>query len=135
MSERDLRGDIPNLVSKLIQMPSVNPPGYTVNIAGFIRDWLSGLGFTSEVREYAKDKPNVIARVGRGGKPVLILNGHMDVVPPGDESRWAYPPFSGKVVEGRIYGRGATDMKGGLAVIMTVFAELAPLIERQDLVR
>ncbi|WP_243674680.1 M20/M25/M40 family metallo-hydrolase [Vulcanisaeta distributa] len=131
MSERDLRDDLPNLVSKLIQMPSVNPPGYTVNIAGFIRDWLSSLGFTSEVREYAKDKPNVIARVGKG-KPVLILNGHMDVVPPGDESKWVYPPFSGKIVEGRIYGRGgATDMKGGLAVIMTVFAELAPLIERQ----
>ncbi|WP_243666095.1 ArgE/DapE family deacylase [Vulcanisaeta sp. JCM 16159] len=130
MNERDLRDNIPNLVSRLIQMPSVNPPGYTVNIAGFIRDWLGDLGFRSEVREYIKDKPNVIARVGKG-KPVLILNGHMDVVPPGDESRWVYPPFSGKVVEGRIYGRGATDMKGGLAVIMTVFAELAPLIERQ----
>ncbi len=127
---RDLRSDLPNLASRLIQLPSVNPPGYTVNIAGFIRDWLGGLGFSTEFREYAKDKPNVIARVGRG-KPVLILNGHMDVVPPGDESRWTYPPFSGKVVDGRVYGRGATDMKGGLAVIMTVFAELAPLIERQ----
>ena len=127
---RDLRSNLPELVSKLIQMPSVNPPGYTVNVASFIRDWLSGLGFSSEFREYAKDKPNVIARVGKG-KPVLILNGHMDVVPPGDESRWVYPPFSGKVVEGRIYGRGATDMKGGLAVIMTVFAELAPIIEKQ----
>ena len=127
---RDLRSNLPELVSKLIQMPSVNPPGYTVNVASFIRDWLSGLGFSSEFREYAKDKPNVIAKVGRG-RPVLILNGHMDVVPPGDESRWVYPPFSGKVVEGRIYGRGATDMKGGLAVIMTVFAELAPIIEKQ----
>ncbi|MGC9153267.1 MAG: M20 family metallopeptidase [Vulcanisaeta sp.] len=125
-----LRNEIPNLTSRLIQMPSVNPPGYTVNVAGFIRDWLGEHGFSSEVREYAKDKPNVIARVGRG-KPVLILNGHMDVVPPGDESRWSYPPFSGKVVEGRVYGRGATDMKGGLAVIMAVFAELAPLIEKQ----
>ncbi|WP_252900661.1 M20/M25/M40 family metallo-hydrolase [Vulcanisaeta sp. JCM 14467] len=62
---------------------------------------------------------------------MLILNGHMDVVPPGDESRWAYSPFSGKVVEGRIYGRGATDMKGGLAVIMMVFTELAPIIEKR----
>ncbi len=125
-----LRNEIPNLTSRLIQMPSVNPPGYTVNVASFIRDWLGEHGFSSEVREYAKDKPNVIARVGRG-KPVLILNGHMDVVPPGDESRWSYPPFSGKVVEGKVYGRGATDMKGGLAVIMAVFAELAPLIEKQ----
>ncbi|GAB6945535.1 ArgE/DapE family deacylase [Vulcanisaeta sp. JCM 14467] len=91
---------------------------------------MGNLGFSSEFREYAKDKPNVIAKVGRG-RPVLILNGHMDVVPPGDESRWAYSPFSGKVVEGRIYGRGATDMKGGLAVIMMVFTELAPIIEKR----
>ncbi|WP_243671292.1 M20/M25/M40 family metallo-hydrolase [Vulcanisaeta sp. JCM 16161] len=109
-----VENQIIDLTSRLIQIPSVNPPGYTVNIAGFIKDWLNNLGFRSEVREYAKDKPNVIARVGRG-KPVLILNGHMDVVPPGDETKWVYPPFSGKVVEGRVYGRGATDMKGGLA--------------------
>ena len=127
---QDLRSGLVELTSRLVQFPSVNPPGYTVNVASFIRDWLSGLGFSSEFREYAKDKPNVIAKVGRG-RPVLILNGHMDVVPPGDESRWVYPPFSGKVVEGKIYGRGATDMKGGLAVIMTVFAELAPIIEKQ----
>lgn len=99
MGKKDLRNDLANLVSKLIQIPSVNPPGYTINIAGFIRDWLGERGFKSEFREYAKDKPNVIARVGRGGKPVLILNGHMDVVPPGDDSRWVYPPFSGKIVE------------------------------------
>ncbi len=130
MGRDDLRSEIPNLVSRLIQIPSVNPPGFTINVAGFIRDWLNEHGFTSEFREYAKDKPNVIARVGRN-KPVLILNGHMDVVPPGDDSKWTYSPFSGRIVEDRVYGRGATDMKGGLAVIMTVFAELAPLIEKQ----
>lgn len=129
MSKSELRNEIPSLVSRLIQLPSVNPPGYTINVANFIRDWLSEHGFTSETKEYAKDKPNVIAKVGNG-KPVLILNGHMDVVPPGDESRWVYPPFSGKIVEGRVYGRGATDMKGGLAIIMIVFAELAPIIEK-----
>lgn len=82
MSNAELKNEIPSLVSRLIQLPSVNPPGYTINVASFIRDWLSERGFTSETKEYAKDKPNVIARVGRGGRPVLILNGHMDVVPP-----------------------------------------------------
>ncbi|MGC9179088.1 MAG: M20 family metallopeptidase [Vulcanisaeta sp.] len=130
MGKDDLRSEIPNLVSRLIQIPSVNPPGFTINVADFIRDWLNEHGFTSEFREYAKDKPNVIARVGRN-KPVLILNGHMDVVPPGDDSKWTYSPFSGRIVEDRVYGRGATDMKGGLAVIMTVFAELASIIEKQ----
>ena len=128
MGSGGLRSGLPELVSKLIQIPSVNPPGFTVNVAGFIKDWLSTHGLSSSTYEYSKDKPNVIAKVGKG-KPVLILNGHMDVVPPGDESRWTHPPFSGKIVEGRVFGRGSTDMKGGLAVIMVVFAELAPIIE------
>jgi len=123
MGNADLRNEIPNLTSKLIQIPSVNPPGLTADVANFIRDWLSAHGFSSSVYEYARGKPNIIAKVG-SGRPVLILNGHMDVVPPGDETRWTHPPFSGRIIEGRVYGRGATDMKGGLAVIMTVFAEL-----------
>ena len=49
-----------------------------------------------------------------GGRRSLILNGHVDVVPVGDESLWQYPPWQGTVVEGRVYGRGAVDMKGGL---------------------
>jgi succinyl-diaminopimelate desuccinylase len=128
MGNADLRNEIPNLTSKLIQIPSVNPPGLTAGVANFIRDWLSAHGFSSSVYEYARGKPNIIAKVG-SGRPILILNGHMDVVPPGDETKWTHPPFSGRVIEGRVYGRGATDMKGGLAVIMTVFAELGPLIE------
>jgi succinyl-diaminopimelate desuccinylase len=125
----ELRDALPELTSRLIKIPSVNPPGLTINVAGFIRDWLNSQGLTSEVREYVKDKPNIIAKVGKG-KPTLILNGHMDVVPPGDETKWTHPPFSGKIIEDKVYGRGATDMKGGLAVIMTVFAELAPIIEK-----
>lgn len=117
------------LTSKLIQLPSVNPPGFTTSIISFIKDWLSSRGFNVELKEYVKDKPNAIAKVGKG-KPILILNGHVDVVPPGDETKWTYPPFSGKVVNGKIFGRGATDMKGGVAEIMILFAELAEKIER-----
>ncbi len=125
-----VRNEIPKLVSRLIQIPSVNPPGYTRSMAEEIKAWLSERGFTAELREYVRDKPNVIARVGRGG-PILILNAHMDVVPPGDEDKWLVPPFSGSEIEGRIYGRGACDDKGGLAVIMAVFAELGPIIEKE----
>jgi acetylornithine deacetylase len=64
----------------------------------------------------------VVGSLGQdGGGPSLILNGHVDVVPPGDETQWSYPPWQGTVVgdlaqgQGRIYGRGAVDMKGGLA--------------------
>jgi acetylornithine deacetylase len=58
---------------------------------------------------------NVVAQfAGAGPGPTLVLNGHIDTVSPGDESRWTYPPFSGAVVGDRLYGRGAADMKGGL---------------------
>lgn len=117
------------LTSRLVQIDSVNPPGDVTRVVEFIRNWLSERGFSSNVYEYVRGKPNLIAKVGRG-KPVIILNGHTDVVPPGDSSKWTYPPFSGKITEGRVYGRGSTDMKGGVAVIMMVFAELGPLIER-----
>lgn len=52
---------------------------------------------------------------GRGGGRDLILNGHVDVVPPGDAANWRFPPFEGTVQDGRVYGRGSVDMKGGLA--------------------
>ncbi len=52
---------------------------------------------------------------GAGGGQSLILNGHVDVVPPGDPANWRFPPWEGTVHEGRVYGRGAVDMKGGLA--------------------
>ena len=55
---------------------------------------------------------------GVGGGPTLILNGHIDTVTAGDETRWAYPPFGAEVVGDHLYGRGAADMKGGLAAIL-----------------
>ena len=61
---------------------------------------------------------------GRGGGRSLILNGHVDVVPPGDEVLWRHPPFEGMVEDGRLYGRGALDMKGALAAGLHALAAL-----------
>lgn len=64
-------------------------------------------------------RQNVVATFrGSGGGPTLVLNGHIDTVTPGDESRWTRPPFAAEVVDDRLYGRGAADMKGGLAAIL-----------------
>jgi acetylornithine deacetylase len=60
----------------------------------------------------------VLAGLGRGDGPTLLLNGHVDVVPAGDPGDWAHPPWSATVEGGRVYGRGAVDMKGGLACAM-----------------
>jgi acetylornithine deacetylase len=65
-------------------------------------------------RTVFEDSPNVVGVwKGTGGGRSIILNGHVDVVPEGDEAQWTHHPFSGEVVDGKLYGRGATDMKGG----------------------
>ncbi|MGN1401078.1 MAG: peptidase [Bacillus sp. (in: firmicutes)] len=75
-------------------------------------------GFHSD-REDFQGNPNLAATLkGKGGGKSLILNGHIDVVPPGNRQDWSDSPYSGKEEEGRIYGRGATDMKGGNAALL-----------------
>ncbi len=67
----------------------------------------------------------VVARYGGGAWPSLIFNGHLDVVPAGDESRWRHGPWSGTVADGRVYGRGACDMKGGVASMLAAAGAIA----------
>jgi acetylornithine deacetylase len=83
--------------------------------------WLSGWGFRSELQEVAPGRWNVVASRGKGGRR-LILNGHLDTV---GVKGMEIPPFSGELKEGRIWGRGACDMKGGLAIILATAAALA----------
>ncbi|AFZ70424.1 acetylornithine deacetylase or succinyl-diaminopimelate desuccinylase [Caldisphaera lagunensis DSM 15908] len=119
------------VTSDLIKINSQNPPGHTNEVVNYIKDLLSIHGIKYEIHEFEANKPNLIAKIGNGS-PTLILNGHMDVVPPGDESKWIYPPFSGKIVDDKIFGRGATDMKGGLATILVSTLELSDLIEKNN---
>ena len=107
-----------NLCSQMVKIPSENPPGDMTEIASFITSWLGGRGFAVEAYEPEKGKINLVARTGGTEGPALILNGHMDVVSAGDPERWDFPPYCGEVRGGRILGRGAADMKGGLASIM-----------------
>ncbi|MBX0329585.1 ArgE/DapE family deacylase [Oscillochloris sp. ZM17-4] len=68
---------------------------------------------------YEVERPRALGVVGTlpgaGGGPSLLFNGHVDVVPAGDEANWSFPPWRGTVADGRVYGRGALDMKGGLS--------------------
>lgn len=107
-------------------LPSVNPvlsPGGAgeAGIAGRAADWLRGWGLETEVREVEPGRPNVVARLpGRG--PTLLLNGHLDTVGVEGMER---PPFEAAVEDGRLWGRGACDMKGGLAAILATAHRLA----------
>ena len=105
-----------DLTSRLIQIPTENPPGNEKKAVLFLKPLLSKMGFRVNIHLSPKGRYNIVAerRWGKGGRR-LIFNGHLDVVPAGDALRWKYPPFQGKLVKGRIYGRGASDMKGGVA--------------------
>jgi succinyl-diaminopimelate desuccinylase len=103
-----------DLAAALVQCDTRNPPGGESAVVPLVCDVLRGLGAEPEVFEPAPGRASVLAEVGRGDRPVLLVNGHLDVVPvvAGD---WSVPPFGGLVRDGRLWGRGACDMKGGIA--------------------
>ncbi len=112
--------ELVSLTRELIRIPSVyrpdDPEGNEAQIAGFLVNYLHDLGLDIRAHEVAQWRPNVMAdwTFGRGGRN-LILEGHTDVVTEGDPGAWSHPPFEAVMAGGRIYGRGAADMKGGLA--------------------
>ncbi|GGG30008.1 succinyl-diaminopimelate desuccinylase [Chelatococcus composti] len=107
------------LAQTLIRCPSVTPA--EAGALAFCEAVLAEAGFSTERVTFSApgtpDVENLYARYGTGA-PFLLFAGHTDVVPPGDESRWRHPPFSGTVENGVLYGRGACDMKGGVAAML-----------------
>ncbi len=116
--------EVLELACKLVKIPSENPPGDMSEIAAFIEEYLSEAGVRVERYEPAKGKINLVARIGGNSGKELVFNGHMDVVPAGDRSRWDFEPFLGEIRDGYLLGRGASDMKGGLAGIIYAFKSL-----------
>ncbi|MDJ1434284.1 M20 family metallopeptidase [Halostagnicola sp. A-GB9-2] len=101
-----------SLLQELIQCEPVNPPGNEHRAADVIRPILDDLGF--EVEEYTEveGRPNLVARLeGDGDGPTLLMNAHMDVVPVDSPKEWPCDPFSGAIIDERVYGRGAVDHK------------------------
>jgi succinyl-diaminopimelate desuccinylase len=110
-----------DLLAELVAFDTRNPPGKERECAEFIHDLLAEWGLeTRLVPEPYPDRPQVVAETGRGdeGAGTLALNGHIDVVSPGDPEQWVHPPFGGVNEAGRVYGRGTSDMKAGLAAAM-----------------
>jgi succinyl-diaminopimelate desuccinylase len=122
------RDELVELTRALVRIPSVYRPGdpdaNESRVAAFVEAWLSREQFQVEVQSVAPGRPNVIGALGekRPGRRSLLLEGHTDVVTEGDPAAWSRPPFGGDLVDGRIYGRGAADMKGGLAAAMVAAA-------------
>jgi acetylornithine deacetylase/succinyl-diaminopimelate desuccinylase family protein len=105
------------LAQGMVRIPSDNPPGNEGPVARFLAEHLTRAGFETELRDVWPGRPNVLARWGeRGARPHLILNGHTDALPPGDG--WTRDPYGGEIADGRLYGRGSTDMKGPVASLI-----------------
>lgn len=126
----DLEQSVPHeqtieLLKDLIRIPSVNPPGNEGLVAERLAAEFLGVGLKPELHEVMPGRPNLVVRLGSGSSPHLWLNAHMDTVATGDPLNWAHKPFGAEEVGGRIYGRGATDDKGGLAALSAALIAVA----------
>ena len=106
------------LAQELIRFRSVNPPGDEAACIEFLADTLSAAGIAVETHEFAPGRPSIVARAaGSGNQAPLCFTGHVDVVPLG-EHRWSVPPYAGDIVGDRLFGRGSSDMKTGIAAFV-----------------
>ncbi len=106
-------GEVVELTQALIRAPGENPPGAESAKAEVLAAACSDRGLAVELTEVAPMRPNLTATLLRGAAPGLLMLGHTDVVPVGDG--WTVDPRGGLVRDGRVWGRGSTDMLGGLA--------------------
>ncbi|HIP65276.1 MAG TPA: ArgE/DapE family deacylase [Pyrodictium sp.] len=128
------------ILKETISIPTINPPGeHYEEFKDYIVEVLRDIGMDVHVYKVPKDYVSayypdyanktryiVVARVGRG-RPVLQFNGHYDVVPPG--SGWSQDPFKPYVDNGKLYGRGAVDMKGGIAATLLAVKTIISLLD------
>ncbi|MBV8031639.1 MAG: M20 family metallopeptidase [Betaproteobacteria bacterium] len=110
--------DAVSLTRSLVRFDTINPPGRERDCARYAGAMLEEWGFKVDYHEYEDTRTSVVARLGgSGAKPPLCLTGHLDVVPLGTR-KWTKDPFSGETDGDRLFGRGTSDMKAGIAAIL-----------------
>jgi succinyl-diaminopimelate desuccinylase len=126
----DHSDDIIDLCSQLVAAPSVNPSGDTREVAEVVTHALTERGIASRQEWCDPTMPSVLAHLdSRRAGPHLVLNVHLDTMPPGDESLWTVPPWQLTQSEGRLYGLGMGNMKGAVAAMVTATGLLGELGE------
>ena len=138
MTEEEILKDIENnretyieFFRKVLKAKSYNPPGDELNVAKIIDRFLKQFNIKSEIYPFGENRANLVALLNNKDEKVLLYNGHMDVVPPGDDSDWTNPPLDAIIKRKKyIYGRGTSDMKGGL-VAMTIALKILKSFENE----
>src|SRR5439155_11118612 len=125
MATVSLRDEVTGVLQDLIRLDTVNPPGNETVAAEYLRAYLEGSGVACELYARIPERASLVARIrGRGDGPSLLFLSHTDTVL-ADASEWRVDPWSGALLEGEVWGRGALDMKGQAAASAVAIASLA----------
>jgi acetylornithine deacetylase/succinyl-diaminopimelate desuccinylase-like protein len=123
MAAVSLRDEVTGLLQELLRVNTVNPPGNEVRAARILQDYFARNGIEAELYAREPDRPNVVARLRGGDGPSLLFLSHTDTVL-ADPAEWDRDPWSGDLVDGEVWGRGALDMKDQAAASAVAFASL-----------
>ena len=116
------------LTRTLVAFNTINQPGNERPCAEYLGRLLEAGGFTVTYHEFADQRTSLVARIGGSrDKAPLCFTGHIDTVPLGAQP-WSVDPFAGEIADGKIYGRGTTDMKAGVAAFVVAVLQLVPLL-------
>jgi succinyl-diaminopimelate desuccinylase len=122
--------DIVAFMREFVRQPSPNPPGVTTPAADFVRSFLQEHSLPFREISPAEDRPNFLGSIDFGqGEKHLVLNGHIDVFPVEDAASWTTDPWGGELIDGRIFGRGAADMKCGTTASIWTYLYLSQRAE------
>ncbi|MFA6093301.1 MAG: M20/M25/M40 family metallo-hydrolase [Elusimicrobiota bacterium] len=130
---RALAPELAALLKALVSAPSVNGVNPEKNVADLLQEFALAHGMRVERFEASPGRPVLKISVGPEDVPGLLIVGHMDTVPVGDESVWKHPPFAADIEDGKLYGRGALDDKGGIVAAMGALLKVQKLSPRRCL--
>lgn len=117
------------LTQKLVRMSTINTPGNEDQCTDYLADILGSAGFTCQQVEFAARRSSLVARIGNSeAGPPIAFTGHVDVVPLGN-APWTRDPFAAEIVDGKMYGRGTSDMKSGVAAFTAAAIDMAEQVK------
>lgn len=133
MLSNEQKSELTNLLKDLVEIPSINPPGNEIEVTKYLCNLFDKENIENRIIEVSPSRKTIIAKIpGKSNKNSIIFTGHQDVVPVSEDeiNRWETDPFSAVIKNGKLYGRGSSDMKGGVSA--AVYAAL--MLKRNNVV-